>query len=213
MAKGRRQAQPASSRPLTREDMEPCETCPWFDEDGTTVQPMGDKKDDGLCTVRPPDMAGQIPYFKSVKKHWRCSLHPENIERGRNVYVGHQTILKGYHRNRMRIGDETWIGQQCFFHSAGGITIGARVGIGPGVRIITSTHAEAGRDVPILSAPIELAPVVIEDDCDIGVGAIVLPGVRIGKGAQIGAGAVVTEDVPPYSVAMGVPAKVTRERP
>jgi len=108
---------------------------------------------------------------------------------------------------------ETWIGQQAFLHSAGGIDIGAHVGIGPSVRIITSFHGEAGRDVPILSSPIELAPVVIEDDCDLGVGAIVLPGVRIGRGAQIGAGAVVTEDVPPYSVAVGVPAKVTRQRP
>lgn len=140
-------------------------------------------------------------------------FHPEQIELGRNVYVGHHAILKGYYKNTMRIGDETWIGQQSFLHSAGGIEIGARVGIGPGVRIITSAHAEAGREMPILNAPIELAPVVIEDDCDLGVGATILPGVRIGRGAQIGAGAVVTEDVPPYSVAMGVPAKVTRERP
>ena len=139
-------------------------------------------------------------------------FHPENIELGANVYVGHHAILKGYHKNLMRIGDEAWIGQQAFLHSAGGIDIGARVGIGPGVRIITSAHAEAGRHVPILNSPVELAPVVIEDDCDLGVGAIVLPGVRIGRGAQIGAGAVVTEDVPPYSVAVGVPAKVTRER-
>jgi acetyltransferase-like isoleucine patch superfamily enzyme len=140
-------------------------------------------------------------------------FHPETIELGRNVYVGHNAILKGYHKNMMRIGDETWIGQQAFLHSAGGIDIGAHVGIAPGVRIITSFHGEAGRDVPILSSPIEFAPVVIEDDCDLGVGAIVLPGVRIGRGAQIGAGAVVTEDVPPYSVAVGVPAKVTRQRP
>lgn len=140
-------------------------------------------------------------------------FHPENIELGANVYVGHHAILKGYYENLMRIGDETWIGQQSFLHSAGGIDIGARVGIGPGVRIITSSHTEAGREIPILSAPIHLAPVIIEDDCDLGVGAIVLPGVRIGQGAQIGAGAVVTEDVPPYSVAVGVPAKVTRERP
>lgn len=140
-------------------------------------------------------------------------FHPENIELGANVYVGHQAILKGYYKNTMRIGDETWIGQQAFLHSAGGIDIGARVGIGPGVRIITSTHGEAGRDVPILSSPIELAPVVIEDDSDIGVSAVILPGVRIGRGAQIGAGAVVTDDVPPYSVALGVPARVTRERP
>jgi acetyltransferase-like isoleucine patch superfamily enzyme len=127
--------------------------------------------------------------------------------------VGHQAILKGYHNNTMRIGDETWIGQQAFFHSAGGIDIGARVGIGPAVRIITSFHGEAGRDVPILSSPVELGPVVIEDHCDLGVGAIVLPGVRIGKGAQIGAGAVVVEDVPPYSIAVGVPARVIKERP
>ncbi|HSN84841.1 MAG TPA: acyltransferase [Polyangiales bacterium] len=140
-------------------------------------------------------------------------FHPESIELGANVYVGHYAILKGYHQNKMRIGDETWIGQQAFLHSAGGIEIGARVGIGPGVRIITSFHREAGRDVPILNAPIELAPVVIEDDCDLGVGVVVLPGVRIGKGSQIGAGAVVTDDVPPYSVAVGVPAKVRRERP
>jgi acetyltransferase-like isoleucine patch superfamily enzyme len=140
-------------------------------------------------------------------------FHPETIELGRNVYVGHHAILKGYYQNWMRIGDETWIGQQAFLHSAGGIEIGARVGIGPGVRIITSSHAEAGRELPILDSPIELAPVVIEDDCDLGVGAIILPGVRIGKGAQIGAGAVVTADIPPYSVAMGVPAKVMRERP
>jgi len=131
-------------------------------------------------------------------------FHPEQIELGRNVYIGHHA---------MRLGDETWIGQQAFLHSAGGLDIGARVGIGPGVRIITSSHGEAGRDVPILSSPIELAPVFIEDDCDIGVGATILPGVRIGRGAQVGAGAVVTEDVPPYSVAMGVPARVTRERP
>jgi acetyltransferase-like isoleucine patch superfamily enzyme len=140
-------------------------------------------------------------------------FHPENIELGANVYVGHYAILKGYHKNKMRIGDQTWIGQQSFLHSAGGIEIGCRVGIGPGVRIVTSFHAEAGRETPILDSPVELAPVVIEDDCDLGVGAIVLPGVRIGRGAQIGAGALVTRDVPPYSVAMGVPAKVTRERP
>ena len=140
-------------------------------------------------------------------------FHPENIEIGANVYVGHYAILKGYYKNTLRIGNETWIGQQSFLHSAGGIEIGARVGIGPGVRIITSSHREAGRDVPILRSPLELAPVVIEDDSDLGTGVVVLPGVRIGKGAQIGAGAVVTRDVPPYAVATGVPAKVTRMRP
>lgn len=139
-------------------------------------------------------------------------FHPERIQLGHNVYVGHQTILKGYYKEEMTIGDETWIGQQCFFHSAGGLTIGVRVGIGPGVRIITSRHAEVGRDTPILMSPLEFLPVTIEDEVDIGVSATVLPGVRIGRGAQIGAGAVVAEDVPDYAVAAGVPARVIRNR-
>jgi acetyltransferase-like isoleucine patch superfamily enzyme len=140
-------------------------------------------------------------------------FHPENIELGENVYVGHQTILKGYYENLFVIGDRTFIGQQCFLHAAGGLTIGVDVGIGPGVRVLTSKHAEAGRGVPICEAPIDFAPVVIEDHADLGVSSVVLPGVRIGRGAQVGAGAVVTTDVPPYTVVAGVPARVIRERP
>jgi len=140
-------------------------------------------------------------------------FHPETITLGENVYVGHQTILKAYYKNSMTIGDQTWIGQQCFFHSAGGISIGSKVGIGPGVKILTSRHGEAGRDVAILDSPIEFGEVVIEDHADLGVGAIVLPGVRIGRGAQVGAGAVVSKDVPAYAVVAGVPAVILRERP
>ena len=140
-------------------------------------------------------------------------FHPENIEIGDNVYVGHQAILKGYHRNKMLIGDGTWIGQQCFLHSAGGLTLGRNVGVGPGVRIITSFHAEEGVQVPILHSRVEFAPVVIEDDCDLGVGAVILPGVTLGRGVQVGAGAVVTRDVAPHAVVAGVPARVLRTRP
>jgi acetyltransferase-like isoleucine patch superfamily enzyme len=139
-------------------------------------------------------------------------FHPENIRLGKNVYIGHQTILKGYYRNTMTIGDETWIGQQCFFHSAGGLTIGCRVGIGPAVRIITSNHRDAGRDLPILFSPVEVAAVTIGDDADIGIGTIILPGVTIGRGAQVGAGSVVTRDIADYCVAVGSPARVVRER-
>jgi len=139
-------------------------------------------------------------------------FHPEHVFLGDRVYVGHQTMLKAYYQNELRIGAGTWIGQQCFFHAAGGILIGENVGIGPGVKILTSVHAEAGRTLPILHAPLAFAPVHIEDDADLGVGAIVLPGVRVGRGAQVGAGAVVTRDVPPYAVVAGNPARVLRER-
>jgi acetyltransferase-like isoleucine patch superfamily enzyme len=140
-------------------------------------------------------------------------FHPETITLGRNVYVGHYAILKGYYRNEMHIGDQTWIGQQCFLHSAGGLTIGARVGIGPGVKVITSVHEEAGRAVAVLFSPIATAPVVIEDDADLGLQSVILPGVTVGRGAIVGAGAVVTTNVPPYAVVAGVPAKVLRYRP
>lgn len=140
-------------------------------------------------------------------------FHPENVRLGRDVYVGHYAILKGYYRNELVVGDGTWIGQGAFLHAAGGLTIGAHVGIGPGVHVITSSHREAGRAVPILRAPLDFAPVTIEDDVDLGIGAIVLPGVRIGRGAQVGAGAVVTRDVPEYTVVAGNPARVLRERP
>jgi acetyltransferase-like isoleucine patch superfamily enzyme len=139
-------------------------------------------------------------------------FHPENIEIGDRVYVGHYTILKGYHRGRMVIGSGTWIGQQCFLHSAGDLTIGTNVGIGPGVKIITSYHAEEGNSKPILHSRVEFGPVVIEDDADIGLGAMILPSVIIGRGAQVGAGAVVTRDVPAYAVVAGVPARRLRFR-
>ena len=140
-------------------------------------------------------------------------FHPENVEIGRDVYVGHHAILKGYYRNRLCIGHGCWIGQMAFLHAAGGLTIGVRVGIGPGVKILTSSHA-LGPDAggAIMDGALELAPVALEDGCDVGTGAIVLPGVRIGRGAQIGAGAVVTADVPAGAIAMGVPARVTRMR-
>jgi acetyltransferase-like isoleucine patch superfamily enzyme len=139
-------------------------------------------------------------------------FHPENIRIGSNVYVGHNAILKGYVRNQMILGDNTWIGQQCFFHSAGGLRIGSCVGIGPGVKIITSAHIEEGPGVPILFSDIATAEVVIEDDCDVGVGAIILPGVTIGRGSIIAAGAVVTKDVKPLSVVAGIPARLLRKR-
>jgi acetyltransferase-like isoleucine patch superfamily enzyme len=137
-------------------------------------------------------------------------FHPENIEIGDDVYVGHNTILKAYHKNRFVIGDGTWIGQQCFFHSAGGIDIGRKVGIGPGVKILTSSHSLDTQEKSILDAPLIFAPVVIEDGADIGTGAIILPGVRVGTRAQIGAGAVVTRDVAAGQIVAGNPARPTK---
>ncbi|MFH1054849.1 MAG: acyltransferase [Candidatus Altiarchaeota archaeon] len=139
-------------------------------------------------------------------------FHPENIELGSNIYVGHYSILKGYYKNLMLIGDDTWIGQGCFLHSAGGIKIGKAVGLGPAVKILTSVHTEEGRKRPITSSTLEFGEVVIGDGCDIGMGAIILPGKTIGEGSIVGAGSVVTKDVEPYSVVAGNPARLLKMR-
>ena len=139
-------------------------------------------------------------------------FHPENISISNNVYIGHNAILKGYFKNEMIIGDHTWIGQGCFLHSGGGIEIGKTVGIGPGVIIITSMHIPEKMPIPVMYSDLDFKKVVLEDGCDIGVGAVILPGVRIGEGSIVGAGSVVTEDVEPYTIVAGVPAKGLRRR-
>jgi acetyltransferase-like isoleucine patch superfamily enzyme len=139
-------------------------------------------------------------------------FHPENVSLDEHVYVGHYAILKGYYKNELVIGRGAWIGQAAFLHAAGGIRIGDAVGIGPHACILTSTHGEPGRDRPIMEGALEFAPVTLDDGCDIGVGAVILPGVTIGRGAQVGAGAVVTSDVAPYAVVAGNPARLLRTR-
>jgi acetyltransferase-like isoleucine patch superfamily enzyme len=131
-------------------------------------------------------------------------LHPENVSLGDDVYVGHCGELV--------CGPGTWIGQHCLLHGAGGLFLGAEVGVGPGCRILTSRHADPGPGAPIMSGPLDLAPVRVGDGCDLGCNTVILPGVTIGRGVLVGAGAVVSGDLPDDCVATGVPARVVRQR-
>jgi acetyltransferase-like isoleucine patch superfamily enzyme len=139
-------------------------------------------------------------------------FHPDHVRVGDDVYVGHDAILKAYYQNELVIGRGSWIGQQAFLHAAGGIAIGERVGIGPGARIITSTHELGPGDGPVMDGALSFGRVVLEDGCDIGVSAVVMPGVTIGRGAQVGAGAVVTKNVGAGEIVAGVPARVIGTR-
>jgi acetyltransferase-like isoleucine patch superfamily enzyme len=139
-------------------------------------------------------------------------FHPDHVLIGDNVYVGHDAILEGTHDGRLEIGSDTWIGARCHLSAAGGIRIGSGVGIGPGVVIITSTHEIGPRGETILDAPLVFGAVLIGDGVDLGVGCVVMPGVTVHEGTQVGAGAVVTRDLPAHSVAAGVPARVLRSR-
>jgi len=140
-------------------------------------------------------------------------FHPENIEIGDNVYVGHNAMLKAHHTGKLVIGNEVWIGQNCFIHGAGGVTIGNKIGIGPGVMIFSSPHDLTKDDLgPISEIPSKYQPIVVEDDSNLGMGSIIIGKVTIGKGTQVGAGAVVTKDTEPMSIVVGVPAKLLRMR-
>ncbi len=114
------------------------------------------------------------------------------------------------HKNTI-IGNQSGVGRDCELQN--GVTIGDKVLMGPNVYVVTQNHVFSDTTKPIIEqAMTELRPVVIEDDCWIGARTIILPGVRIGHGSIIGAGIIVTKDIPPMVVAVGNPAKVIKSR-
>ena len=140
-------------------------------------------------------------------------LHPHTFEIGDAVFIGNQTFLQGRHDGRCVIGAHTWIGPQSYFDCRD-LELGAYVGWGPGAKVLGSEHTGEPVDVPIIQTDLVIKPVRVEDGADIGVNAVLLPGVRIGKGAIIGAGSVVTRDthVPANAIYAGVPARFLRSR-
>ncbi|KAF5524325.1 Sophorolipid acetyltransferase [Colletotrichum aenigma] len=123
---------------------------------------------------------------------------------GEDIYL--EPSLQVDYGCNITIGDRFYANFNTVILDCAHVTIGDRVMFATGVSLITATHEtslQSRRD------NIEYAePITIEDDCWLGANVTVLPGVTIGKGCTIGAGAVVNKDVPPYSVAVGVPAKV-----
>ena len=137
--------------------------------------------------------------------------HLDTFEIGEGVFIGAQSYLQGRFDGLCAIGARTWIGPQSYF-DARNLIIEEQVGWGPGAKVLGSTHTALPLNVPIIETDLEIKPVRIEAWADVGTGAVILPGVTVGRGSIIGAGAVVTQDVPPFSIAAGVPARVLRSR-
>ena len=137
--------------------------------------------------------------------------HPETFDIGRGVFIGDQVMIQGRVDGSCIIGEGAWIGPQSYF-DARDLVIGECVGWGPGAKVLGSEHTGVPVDVPIIRSDLEIRPVRIGAWADIGVNAVILPGVTVGKGAIVGAGAVVTRDVPPFAVVAGVPAVFLRWR-
>ena len=129
---------------------------------------------------------------------------------GRNVHISEGVIIK--HPENIQIGDYVTINPFCYIHGGGGITIGDSVRIAFHVCLVSMEMVYDNPEIEIRRQGYARSPITIDDDAWIGSGAIVLRGVHIGQGSVVGAGAVVTKDVPPYVVVAGVPARIIKER-
>lgn len=165
-----------------------------------------------------------------------ATIHHQELQLGENVFIGDRVIIyqakeggpahlsdkvcilrdsvleTGY-QGHIRIGAETWIQPRCQFNAyVAPIEIGRGVDIAPNCAFYSYDHGIAPgiaiREQPLHSK----GSISIGDHAWLGVGVTVLSGVRIGKGAVIGAGSIVTRDVPDEAVAVGRPARVVKKR-
>jgi len=137
-------------------------------------------------------------------------VHPNYVIIGDRVKIRTGTILFGSESEHLLIGNDVYINARCVLHGgAAKLSIGNRVTLAIGVVI----HTDSGpNSSPLLQRhyPITAAPVVIDDDVWIGDYAVILPGVRIGRGSVIGAFSLVKEDVLPRTVVAGQPANIVK---
>lgn len=114
--------------------------------------------------------------------------------------------------NRLRVGRHFGCNTGTYINAVGTIEIGDYVLIGSNVTISSGRHPIDGAAPPVFARPVKPSPIRIEDDVWIGAGAVIMPGVTLGRGSVIGANAVVTKNTAPYSISVGIPAKVLRYR-
>ena len=146
----------------------------------------------------------RMPVAKKMRTAWAKKIIASC---GKDVNVEKNALFSP----ELKIGDHSGVGIDCEIY--GPVTIGDYVMMGPEVVIYTSGHKFDQTDVPMMmQGSTEPKPVVIGNDVWIGRRAMIMPGVTIGDGCVIAAGAVVTKDVAPYSVVGGVPARVLKSR-
>ena len=129
--------------------------------------------------------------FPSQFRYWLQKMR--GVKLGKNVFIGQNVYLDNYDPDMISIGDNSFITT--------------------GVIILVHQRdlSNYAKGILIKNCPLKTDKVIIEDNVHIGMGSIILPGITIGKGVIIAAGSVVTKDIPAYSLAAGVPAKVIKE--
>jgi len=163
--------------------------------------------------------AGNIQLGDGVYLDRGVYLHglPNGITIGDNTFLMHHTMLHVFNFRQLpqagiTIGRNCFLGEYNVIRGQGGVTIGNDVYTGPMVKIVAVNHVFDSLDRPIREQGVTAQGIVIEDDVWLGAGVTVVDGVTVGRGSIIGAGAVVTSDIPPYSIAVGIPAKPVKDR-
>lgn len=139
----------------------------------------------------------RVPHHRFRLFYYRHFL---NFEIGRGSFVFMETCFDARHRFVM--GDNSVINQKCRIDTRGGVSIGKNVSISAEVCILTADH-----DLQCANFSGREHPVAIEDYVFVGTRAMILPGVTLGKGCAVAAGAIVTRSVPPFTIVAGIPAK------
>jgi acetyltransferase-like isoleucine patch superfamily enzyme len=134
-----------------------------------------------------------------------------SIKIASKVHINHGVTLDAW-GGSITINENVFIGPYTVIYGHGGVRIGKDTLISMHCRILSSNHMIPDQNSHIRWKPDILLPVTIGEDVWLGAGVTILGGVTVGDGCVVGAGAVVTKDLPPYSVALGVPAKVVKTR-
>lgn len=163
-------------------------------------------------------------YAWMISKRYKLHLAKTTIiegkcefSKGGQIYIGENTKISRWscfkeYGGYIKIGDNCTVNSFCHLSGNGGIEIGDNVRIATQCVLISANHIFSNPNIPIRLQGEEREKIIVEDDVWLGAGVKVLKGVKIGVGSVIGAGAVVTKDVPPYSIAVGVPCKVIGSR-
>lgn len=152
----------------------------------------------------------QSNLFGKLRWHfWQA--HMKSL--GEGSFISYKVKIRA--ARNITIGKHTRINNYTILDGRGGLTIGDDVLIGFESLILSSSHRFSNPSIPIRLQGMESAPIKIGNDVWLGARVIILPGVTIGDGAVVGAGAVVTKNIPPLTIAVGVPARPIgrREQP
>ena len=164
---------------------------------------------------------GHIKCGRNVKFEDFCEiqgLSSEGITLGNNVTISRGVMIRpsSYYGGDLGVGlimgDNSSIGPYGYVGCSGKIVIGSNVMFGPRCSLFAENHVFSDMEVTIKSQGVKQKGITIEDDCWIGSNVVILDGVTIGKGSVVGAGSLITKDVPPGSIVVDKRNKVIRRR-